>query len=63
MRFNLILWEKEMGLKAKDIAKKLGISEAMYSNIKRGKTTPNIKFVYKFREVFPNVDVLELLKK
>lgn len=61
-RIKLILWEKEKGLMAKDIAKKLGITEQTYSNIKNGKTTPSIEFAYKFNEVFPDEDVLELLK-
>lgn len=61
-RIKLILWEKEKGLMAKDIAKRLGITEQTYSNIKNGKTTPSIEFAYKFNEVFPDEDVLELLK-
>lgn len=63
MRLNLIYWEKENHLKAKDIAKKLGITDAMYSTYKSGKATPTLEFAYKFSEAFPGVDVLELMKK
>lgn len=63
MRLNLILWEKENHYKAKYVAEKLGITEAMYSNYKNGKATPNLEFAYKFIEAFPDVNVLELMKK
>ena len=61
-RIKLIIWEKENGLVAKDIARRLGITEQTYCNIKNGKTTPSLEFAYKFSEIFPDVDVLELLK-
>lgn len=61
-RMNLILWEKENNLKAKDVAKKLDVTEQTYSNIKNGKTTPSLEFAYKFYEEYPDVNVLELLK-
>lgn len=61
-RLNLILWEKNNGFKAKDIARKLGVTEQTYCNIKNGKTTPSIEFAYKFTEAFPDEDVLELMK-
>ena len=63
MRLNLIMWEKENHYKAKEVAKKLGITDATYSNIKNGKQTPSIEFAYKFIEAFPDVNVLELMKK
>lgn len=63
MRLNLIMWEKENHYKAKDVAKRLGITDAMYSDYKSGKTTPTLEFAYKFIEAYPNVDVLELMKK
>lgn len=63
MRLNLITWEKENNLKAKEVAEKLGITESAYCNIKNGKQTPSIEFAYKFIEAFPNVNVLELMKK
>lgn len=63
MRLNLIMWEKQNNFKAKDVAKKLGISETTYSLIKNGKTMPSLEFAYKFQEVFEVDDVLELLKK
>ena len=56
------MWEKENGLRAKDIARRLGITEQTYCNIKNGKTTPSLEFAYKFGEVFPDCNVLELLK-
>lgn len=63
MRLNLIYWEKENHYKAKDVAKKLGVTDAMYCNYKKGTATPTLEFAYKFREAFPGVDVLELMKK
>ena len=63
MRLNLIMWEKQNGYKAKEVAKKLGISETTYSLIKNGKTMPSIELAYKFQEVFNVDDVLELLRK
>jgi len=63
MRKNLMLWEVQSGLKAIEIAKMLGITQATYCNIKYGKSTPSLDFAYKFIEVFPDVDVLELLRK
>lgn len=63
IRLNLILWEKQNGYKAKDVAKKLGITNAMYCNYKKGTATPTLEFAYKFSEAFPGVDVLELMKK
>ena len=63
MRLNLIMWEKQNNYKAKDVAKKLGISETTYSLIKNGKTMPSLELAYKFQEVFGIDDVLELLRK
>lgn len=63
MRLNLIMWEKQNNLKAKDVAKKLGVSETTYSLIRNGKTMPSLDFAYKLQEVFGVDDVLELLKK
>lgn len=63
MRLNLIMWEKQNGYKAKEVAKKLGISETTYSLIRNGKTTPSLELAYKFQEVFKVDDVLELLRK
>ena len=62
-RLNLIMWEKQNNLKAKDVAKKLSISETTYSLIRNGKTMPSLELAYKFQEVFGVDDVLELLKK
>jgi DNA-binding XRE family transcriptional regulator len=57
------MWEKKNNFKAKDVAKKLGISETTYSLIKNGKTMPSLELAYKFVEVFNVDDALELLKK
>ena len=57
------MWEKQNNYKAKDVAKKLGISETTYSLIRNGKTMPSLDFAYKFQEVFKVDDVLTLLKK
>lgn len=63
MRLNLIMWEKANKLKAREVAKLLGISETTYSQIKRGKTTPSLELAYKFHDIFKVDNVLELLKK
>jgi DNA-binding XRE family transcriptional regulator len=57
------MWEKQNNYKAKDVAKKLGISETTYSLIKNGKTMPSLELAYKFQEVFGIDDVLDLLRK
>ncbi len=61
-RKNLILWEKANDLKARDVAKALGITEQTYCNIKKGKTNPSIEFAEKFTKLFPDADIMELLK-
>lgn len=58
---NLIIWEKDHGYKAKFIADKLGISESMYSKIKKGTVKPSVDMAMKLEKEF-NVDALELLK-
>lgn len=63
MRLNLIIWEKQNNLKAKEVAEKLGVSETTYSLIRNGKTTPSLELAYKFQEIFGIDDVLELLRK
>lgn len=62
MRLNLIMWEKENNLKAKEVAEKLGISETTYSLFRNGKTMPSLEMAYKFQEVFGVENVLELFK-
>lgn len=61
-RRKLIIWEKENGYKAKDVAKTLGITEQTWCNIKKGKRTPNIDFAYRFSVKYPETNVLELFK-
>lgn len=63
MRLNLIMWEKQNNLKAKEVAEKLGISGTTYSLIRNGKTMPSLELAYKFQEIFGIDDVLELLRK
>ncbi len=63
MRLNLIMWEKRNNYTAKEVAKKLGVSETTYSLIKNGKTMPSLEIAYKFQEIFGIDNVLELLKK
>lgn len=57
------MWEKQNNLKAKEVAKKLGVSETTYSLIRNGKTMPSLEFAYKFQEIFGVDNVLELLEK
>jgi len=63
VRLKLIMWEKQNNLKAKEVAKKLGVSETTYSLIRNGKTMPSLEFAYKFQEIFGVDNVLELLEK
>lgn len=63
MRENLVTWEKDNGYKGKWVAEKLGVSPSTYSKIKSGKLDPNIELAYKFKDVFPDVDVLKLMEK
>lgn len=63
MRLKLIIWEKEHGLKGKDIAEKLGISPATWSNIKNGRQSPTLEQIEKLRTEFDIDNVLDLLKE
>lgn len=67
MLINLILWEKENGLKARWVAEKLNCDEAKYSRIKNGKQLADVEFLHKFSEVFGNTisdgNVLKLFLK
>ena len=67
-RKNLIKLRIDIGLKSKELAKKLGVSVAYYSNLENGKIDPTFKFIEKF-EKFCNEerividDIWELFKK
>ena len=61
-RKNLIKFRVDLGLKSKDMAERLGITNTKYSNIENGRVEPSIEFVYKFREEFDLDEVLELFK-
>ena len=67
MLLNLIMWEKENGLKAKYVAEQLGITETKYSNIKNGKVTATTEFAFSFSERFGDTikdgNVLKLFEK
>ena len=63
MRTKLILLEKELGLSAKEMAEKIGITQVTYSLIKNCKGNPSLETIDKFKKAFPDVDILELLKK
>lgn len=60
---NLIIWEKENGYKSKFVAEKLGISQAQYTNMKKGRRKPSIEIAHKFQQEFNIKDVFELLMK
>lgn len=62
-RKNLMKWEIDNNLKRVDIAKKLGISQAHYSNIVNGVSDPSLEIVERFQSVFQVDDVLELFKR
>lgn len=61
-RKNLIKFRIDLGLKSKDMASKLGLTPARYSNIENGKIEPPIDMLYKLHDDFGVDDVLELLK-
>ncbi|MBX3102144.1 MAG: helix-turn-helix transcriptional regulator [Bacteroidetes bacterium] len=48
------------GLSQEYVAEQLGISQASYSNIERGETSPNIKRLMKLGEVL-EIDIADLL--
>lgn len=62
-RKNLIKLRVDLGLKSKEMAKKLGISPTKYSNIENGKVEPSIDLLYKFQELFGIDNVLDLVEK
>ena len=66
MLLNLILWEKEHGLKGKYVAEKLNLSESKYSRIKNGEQLATIDIAFKFLDEFgdmiPDQNVLKLLR-
>lgn len=61
-RKNLVKFKVDLGLKSKDMAKRLGITNTKYSNIENGRVDPSIELLFKFREEFDADDVLELFK-
>ena len=62
-RKNLIKFRLENGLKAKDIAEKMGVSKVKYSHIENCRVKPSIDFACKFQKAFGVDDIFELLKE
>lgn len=62
-RKNLMKWEIDNNLKRIDIAKKLGISTAHYSNIVNGKADPSLEVIERFQKVFQVDNIWELFKR
>ncbi len=62
-RKKLIFWRIDKRLKQKDLATILGITLAHYSNIERGVTNPSYDLLVRFRELYSNVDVIDLFEK
>lgn len=65
MRINLLLWEEKNGFKGSFVAKKIGVSNTTWSQIKNDRQNPTFKQLMTFKDVFGqelDMDVLELFK-
>ena len=62
-RKKLIFWRIEQRLKQKDIAEKLGVTLAHYSNLERGTTNPSYELLVKFNDMFKVKDILDLFER
>jgi len=65
MRINLLLWEEKNGFKGSFVAKKIGVSDTTWSQIKNDRQNPTFKQLMTFKDVFGqelDMDVLELFK-
>lgn len=40
-----------------EMASKIGVSKSLYEKIEYGDRTPSAKFIKKFKEAFPEVDI------
>lgn len=63
MRWGIIKWEKQNGLKGKYVAERIGISDVQWSKIKSGKQRPTYDQIMKLKEEFGLENILELLKE
>jgi transcriptional regulator with XRE-family HTH domain len=57
---NILLYRKMRGIKAMDIAERLGVNESTYGRYERGETMINIETLQKISEIL-KVDPLSLL--
>lgn len=62
-RKKLIFWRIEQRLKQKEIANRLGITLAHYSNLERGLTNPSYELLVKFGKTFKIKDVIDLFER
>lgn len=62
-RKKLIFWRIEQRLKQKEIAERLGITLAHYSNLERGMTNPSYELLEKFKHIFKIRNVMELFER
>lgn len=62
-RKKLIFWRIEQRLKQKEIAQKLGVTLAHYSNLERGITNPSYELLLKFKKEFKVKDIIDLFEK
>lgn len=62
-RKKLIFWRIEQRLKQKEIADKLDITLAHYSNLERGMTNPSYDLLDKFKRTFRIKDVMDLFER
>lgn len=57
---NISMYRKIRGIKALDIAQRLGLKEAAYSKYERGETAITVDFIQKVAEVV-NIDPIQLM--
>ena len=62
-RKKLIFWRIEQRLRQREIAEKLGVTLAHYSNLERGISNPSYELLVKFNETFTVKDILDLFEK
>ncbi len=62
MRSELVLWQYENRYTSKYLAEKIGISTGAWSKIRKGTVNPTVEVIYKFKDSFPDADVLKLFE-
>lgn len=62
-RMNLKIARQKQHLTQQEMADKLGIGKQSYIRLELGYTDPTYGLVLKLNEMYPNEDIIELLKK